>query len=159
MLPAILSTSLEKSYSPTILSPLSQSQSLSALLSLPPSSSIHPFLSLPLFGRVACHWDLEEIELNYEGISLQYDWHNFPPHNKTSFSYLWVWKNENRPCTILSLILLNWIFHITRPRRHLPFPLRWAANPFHNIRKAQTVIQWGKVLHPTAVYVFLNTEW
>lgn len=48
---------------------------------LPPSlSGALPSLSLsflPPLGRGTRHWDLEEIELNYEGISLQYDWHHF----------------------------------------------------------------------------------
>lgn len=87
----------------------------------------------PLFGRAACHWDLEEnwIELwrNFSAVRLA----SFPPHNRTSFSYLSMWGNGNRPCTILFLILLNWIFHITGALRHQPFPLTWPENPFHNI--------------------------
>lgn len=50
-------------------------QSVSFHLSLSPSLFVS--VALPLFGRGACLWDLEEIELNYEGISLQYDWHHF----------------------------------------------------------------------------------
>lgn len=36
------------------------------------------------------------IELNYEGISQQHDWHHFPVHNRASFSYLAVSRNENK---------------------------------------------------------------
>lgn len=114
---------------------------------------------LPLFGGGACHWDLEEIEFNYEGISLQYDWHHFL-HTIEHHSHISVWGNENRPCTILSLILLNWIFHIRGALRHQPFPLTWTESPFHNIREAHNCGSIRQVELPAPEHIrYTSTEY
>lgn len=66
--------SLSRSLHSSIVSHSIFSPSSSITVWSPPSLSLS-FLPPP--GRGTHHWDLEEIELNYEGISLQYDWHHF----------------------------------------------------------------------------------